>query len=388
MEDLSNIHKRKHSLDIVRGVLIVLMVLDHTRDFFSATSFYPTDLTHASSALFLTRWITNFCAPGFVFISGISAYQFEGKYDRNELSNYLLKRGLFLLLLEATVIDFIWQAGYSIYIFQVISALGASMIILAFLVKLPKAPTAIVMVTIIAFHNLLPDKLLIEKLGNFSWVWNLMHLPSVLAKGTSPKWFSTVYTLIPYFSIMYLGYIFGHTYDFPAQQRRNWLFCLSLLSITLFIVLRFLKLGDTSLWVNTQHAFLSFINLTKYPLSLDFVLLTLPFSWLLLAIMDKKNANEYSFFSTIGKASLFVYVAHLVILLIGSLFWSKLSFGTYINFMDAQIQSKTFIWPDTYQESLSRAFVVWLSLSTTLYFIAKWYLKFKKQHQYRILKYI
>ena len=176
----TKLRHRLNSIDLLRGLVIVVMALDHTRDFFGASGQNPRDI--AVPALFLTRWITNYCAPTFMLLAGVSAYLYGTRgHSRGEVSWFLFTRGLWLILIEFTVVSFGWNLNFAedLFIAQVIWAIGASMIVLAGLVFLPLWAIAAIGLLMIAGHNLL-DGIRAESLGSFSWIWTLLHQPALL----------------------------------------------------------------------------------------------------------------------------------------------------------------------------------------------------------------
>jgi uncharacterized membrane protein len=189
--------KRLRSIDLLRGLAIVLMALDHTRDFFGASGPNPRDI--ADPAVFLTRWVTHFCAPTFIFLAGVSAY-FYGcrKRSVNKLSWFLLTRGLWLVFIELTLVRFGWNLTFDLKLFfaGVIWVIGASMIALAGLVYLPERAIAAIALIMIAGHNLL-DGVPAEHFSNLGWLWNFLHQPGRIHIGTQSE-FLVAYTLVPW----------------------------------------------------------------------------------------------------------------------------------------------------------------------------------------------
>src|SRR5262245_934631 len=252
---------------MLRGLVMVVMALDHVRDYFTSARFDPTDLNLTTPALFLTRWVTHFCAPTFVLLAGTSAWLASRRRSRSELAGFLLKRGVWLILLEFTVVscgwylNFRWELGLRA---QVIWAIGVSMIALAGLVYLPRATILAIAVAIVAGHNLL-DGITPLYAGGLETLWRVLHvqgqLPAIPAFVTYP--------LLPWIGVMALGYLLGPVLDLPAEERRRSLTRLGLGMIAGFLVLRMLNVyGDPAPWTpqrNGLMTLLSFINVTKYP---------------------------------------------------------------------------------------------------------------------------
>src|SRR5436190_10854150 len=272
--DTGKLTERIYSIDFLRGVVMMIMLLDHTRDFVHTGGFDPTDLSKTNAALFLTRWITHYCAPTFVFLSGVSIYlqKQNGKSDR-ELARFLFTRGLWLVFLEFTVVrfSFSFSLDYSFFgVGQVIWAIGMSMIVMAALVFLPVRAVGIIGIAIILFHNLLdgiqvPEEVASNGTGSFSQVlWIILHQPGSveLFGGASNVFF--MYPLLPWIGVMAAGFAFGTVYSWNAYRRRKWLLALGGTATVVFIVLRLLNVyGDMAPWaVQDTPAFtiLSFLN--------------------------------------------------------------------------------------------------------------------------------
>ena len=333
--------RRIDSIDLLRGIVMVVMMLDHTRDFVhnAAYQFDPTDLSRTNVALFFTRWITHYCAPTFVFLAGTGTYlQFARGKSKNDLSRFLVTRGLWLIVLEFTVVRF--GATFSVDptffgMMQVIWVIGVSMIVLAALIHLPLRVVGGFGVMMIALHNLL-DRFHVQ-----GWHGPGSAVPSygaklfiILHQAFEPfpilGWPSPVvfmlYPLIPWIGVMAAGYAFGAIYQWDAPRRRRFLLRLGSAATVLFIALRAINLyGDSSHWSRqstTAFTILSFLNTTKYPPSLLFLLMTLGPALLALALFEPPGTHPASssirnFFVTFGRVPLFFYLlqwptAHLI----------------------------------------------------------------------------
>jgi len=339
---------RIYSLDLLRGVVMVIMMLDHTRDFVHSAAFQfdPTDLTQTNVALFFTRWITHYCAPIFVFLAGTGAYlQFARGKSKKDLSRFLISRGLWLIVLEFTLVRL--GATFSVdYRFlgmmQVIWVIGVSMIVLAALIHLPLRVIAGFGVAMIALHNLLdrfhvqgwqgPGTAVPSYTAKFFIILHQAFEPFPIVGWPSPVVF-VLYPLIPWIGVMAAGYVFGVIYQWDTARRRRLLLRLGSVTTVLFIVLRFINLyGDPSRWSQQSSipfTVLSFLNTTKYPPSLLFLLMTLGPAMLALAWFEssleldnpKPRRGLRDFFVTFGRVPLFFYLlqwptAHLIAVIV------------------------------------------------------------------------
>ncbi|MEP6819008.1 MAG: heparan-alpha-glucosaminide N-acetyltransferase domain-containing protein [bacterium] len=341
--------RRIDSIDLLRGIVMVVMMLDHTRDFVhsAAYQFDPTDLSRTNVALFLTRWITHFCAPTFVFLAGTGTYlQFARGKTKKELSQFLITRGLWLIVLEFTLVRLGATFSVDLRFFgmmQVIWVIGVSMIVLAALIHLPLRVVAAFGVLMIALHNLLdrfhvqgwqgPGSAVPSYGAKLFIILHQAYEPFPIVGWPSPMVF-VLYPLIPWIGVMAAGYALGAIYQWDAARRRRFLLLVGSGLTILFIILRAVNLyGDSSHWSTqstTAFTILSFLNTTKYPPSLLFLLMTLGPAMLALALFESPNASHESqtsrphsqssirnFFVTFGRVPLFFYIlqwftAHLI----------------------------------------------------------------------------
>lgn len=381
---------RLTSIDTLRGLIIILMALDHVRDFFSSTAFRPDDITQTSVFLFFTRWITHFCAPTFVFLTGISTFLYQQKQtDKKTVSRFLLTRGLWMIFLELFVVGFSWQFSYDVLFLQVIWVLGWSMIAMAVLIWLSREILILLSVLMIGGHQLLsfiePKQITSDNLG-----WIFLHRPVFflpMEYGLSPLF--AVYPLIPWVAVMILGYVIGPWFKETSQRRKRNLYFLSSSLLTFFILLRFTNLyGDPKPWIVSDrgltYTILSFINISKYPPSLLFICLTLGVSSTLLAIFEKLQGKSMRFLLIFGRVPLFFYLLHIPIINAAASLWTYFSFGRSVNLFF----SPSALWPVSYHPNLLRAYLVWAILTAGLYFACKWYGRYKQTHNYWWLSYL
>ena len=308
---------RTRSIDVLRGSVMLLMVLDHARDFFAGIGHSPTDLATTTFPLFFTRWITHFCAPVFVLLAGVSAQLYARKHGVAQARRFLVTRGLWLVLLELTIVRFAWVPDpfFHFFLLQVIWVLGWAMLVLAGLSYLPVRWVVAIGAVIVVGHNLL-DTFDRGSFGQLEPLWNLVHERALLKLGARRVFVS--YPLLPWVGVIALGYGLGTWYARPAQQRQRLLRLSGVSAILGFIALRGLNIyGDPHPWSFQAHrgfTLLSFLNCEKYPPSLLFLLMTLGPALLLLAELERRFARAPEPLVTLGRVPLFFYVAHLYLL--------------------------------------------------------------------------
>jgi uncharacterized membrane protein len=399
---------RLESIDLVRGAVMVIMVLDHTRDYLHnvAFKFDPTDLTQTTTLLFLTRWVTHFCAPTFVVLAGVSAYLQRARgATAAELSRFLLTRGLWLVVLEFTVVRigtwFNLDYGF-LGVMQVIWALGVSMVVLAGLVHLPIAAIASFGVAMIALHNLF-DGIHVQSWqgpgspvpGAAARLWMILHQGNEffpLFTSSGPVVF-LIYPLVPWIGVMAAGYAFGRVYDLDAAQRRRALALTGAALVVAFIVLRALNIyGDPAPWrVQSSALFtlLSFVNTTKYPPSLLFLLMTLGPMMLALAWLDSRRVAGGAGRALVmfGRVPLFFYLlqwplAHSAAIAVSLLAGKDV--GYYFISPPAFFTEAP---PDAGFE-LRVVYACWALVVVVLYFLCRWYADVKRRHPRSLLRYL
>jgi uncharacterized membrane protein len=309
---------RIDSVDVLRGLVMVIMALDHTRDYFSNARFDPLDLARTTPALFFTRWITHFCAPVFVFLAGTGAF-LSGARGRakRDLSRFLWTRGLWLVVVEVTIVSFGWSFDFGLHdiALQVIWVIGWSMVVLAALVRLPTAAVGGIGVAIIALHNLL-DPIRPERFGDFGWAWKIVHVAS-WAPIASPGGhrFMLIYPLVPWIGVMAAGYAFGSVFTWDSARRKRFLALCGSGLVLLFVALRWSNVyGDPHPWAvqkNGVYTLLSFVNCEKYPPSLLYLLMTLGPAILLLALLERPAGSIASKTCVYGRVPFFYYVLHI-----------------------------------------------------------------------------
>ncbi|MFC7671235.1 DUF1624 domain-containing protein [Hymenobacter humi] len=379
--------KRVQAVDVVRGVVMVIMALDHIREFWSPMLMRAEDVAHASAALFFTRWVTHFCAPTFVFLSGVSIWLSARKHlSKARTSRFLLSRGLWLVAVEVVLISFVLQWQYSLIVLEVIWAIGESMVLLAALVWLPRGILAALALVIIAGHDALP---VIQPVTAGNSIWALLHNPPfVLPIGTLPP-LLVAYSVGPWLGVMLAGYVLGPWFALPLPERNRRLRRAGLLALGLFVALRATNwYGDPTPWSaqprGLGYTVLSFLNVTKYPPSLLFLCLTLGGALLLLSATEQTTSRAARWARTFGQVPFFYFVAHLMLVSGAAWVWTRVAFGQAVNFSFASVKE----WPVAYQPSLLRAYVVWACVVLALYWPCRWYGDYKRRHAHWWLSYL
>jgi uncharacterized membrane protein len=361
--------ERVASVDVLRGIVMILMALDHTRDFFGVPG-NPTDPN--STGIFLTRWITHLCAPTFFLLTGTGAYLSRTRWNADGLSRFLIMRGAWLVLLELTVFRFIYQfnADYRVTMLLVIWALGWSMIVLGVLVRLPAAASASVGIALIAGHNLLDTLRLTHP------VWSILHGPGFVLQGESTVF--AAYPLIPWIGVTAVGYAIGAIFAWGADRRRRFLVRTGLVAIALFIVLRAFNIyGDPRPWATQQTGtatFLSFLNATKYPPSLLFLLMTLGPALLVLRALDAGIPAWLRPASVFGRVPFFYYLAHFALIHLAAALTVMVMHGSAHWMMESPSLDKyPFTPPPGWGFSLPVVYAIWIGVVASLYPACRWY---------------
>ena len=385
---------RLDSIDVLRGLVMLLMALDHTRDFLSYLWIAPEDMAHTYGALFFTRFVTHYCAPVFAFLAGTGAFlsSRRGK-SLGQVSRFFLTRGLWLVLLELTVVDFAWgfvpwaHAG-------VIWILGWSMVAMTAIVWLPVRWIAALGLGMIATHNLL-DRINPASFGRFSWLWILLHSPGGIPI-TAHFSFSVRYVLIPWVGVMAAGFAFGSLLLRP--DRRKCVLTLGIAATAMFFLLRGINLygngiaglpfgyprsaGPWSVQPTLSLTVISFFNTLKYPPSLDYLLMTLGPALILLGLLDRVKAvgGLSRILLVFGRVPLFYYVLHLYLLhlmaiVVALAFHQPIWHGSVIAYHAQR--------PFGYGHGLPFVYAMWILAVAILYLPCRWFMEFRGQHRDR-----
>ena len=376
---------RNEAVDVIRGLVMVLMALDHSREFLFRLTQDPLDLAHPSPALFFTRWITHFSAPAFFFLAGTGAALSLGRgKSRGELARFLFTRGLVLVLLELTVVRFAWTffaAGNSTSWLLVIWALGCSMLALALFVSLPPWVAVTVGVLLIAGHNLL-DQVPASAFGRLGGIWNVLHVWGGVAGRLLGQEFRVGYPLVPWVGVMLLGWAYGVTLGTPgtaqASLRRRRTLAIGVTLTLLFLLLRGLnRYGDPVPWTPQATAFwtvLAFLKTEKYPPSLDFLLMTLGPLLIALALWDRPRGWLSGWLRVYGQAPLFFYLVHLPLLhLAGALLYAA-RFGTPEMWRQPWLRTNPGLG-----QPLWAVYATWIGVTVLLFPLCRWWAELKQR---------
>jgi len=375
--------QRVQSIDIVRGIIIIIMTLDHVRDFFHIHAMDEDPLAFSKPLIFFTRWVTHYCAPTFVFLSGVSAWLAGQKRTKSQLSVFLLKRGFWLILAEIILMSFAFtfNPAYNLLILEVLWAIGVSMIILGLLVWAPQKVIAIIGLVIFFGHNLV-DYVQVPTTG-----WGVA--VRILLSGSGgfyPIGFERGaligYAPIPWAGVLLLGYTAGQLYNqavYTAEQRRKILTIAGASAIFIFVVLRMInKYGNPSPWAAQQNSLstiLSFINTAKYPPSLDFLCMTLGPILILLAFIERVQNKFTAFVTVYGKVPFFYFIVHffLVHTLIVIAFFAS-------GYQAKDIVDKAspfFFRPQHFGFNIWIVYAIWLFVVLVMFRPCKWFNRLK-----------
>lgn len=377
---MTMISRRVSSVDIVRGAVMVLMALDHVRDYVTNQRVRPEDLSRASVALFATRWVTHFCAPAFSLLAGVGVglYMSRGR-SAAETSRFLVSRGLWLLFLELVVTPIGWQFGFHLIpaFALVLWALAWSMIVLAALVHLPRWLVAAFSVVVIAGHNLL-DRI------PPSPVWQVLHVPGFVIPG---KLF-VAYPLIPWVAVMSLGYALADIYSWDAARRRRFLLRTGALATAAFVAIRYVNgYGNPGPWSQMPTAGLtiaSFLNVLKYPPSLDFLLMTLGPVFIALALTEGVRGRIADWLMVYGRVPLFYYVLHIFVAHAVAVVIALVQGGELRRIPVVNDPGSIPTW---YGVSLPGVYVAWALVVALMYIPCRWYAGLKARRNDWWLRY-
>ena len=379
---------RIQSVDLLRGVVMILMALDHTRDFLGANTVSPTDLGHTTITLFLTRWITHFCAPVFFLLTGTGAYLSLRKKSKRELSRFLFTRGLWLILLEYTLMRCLglqFNFDYHVTLLNVLWALGWAMIVLSLLVHIPTSVTTALGLVMIAGHNML------DSIRSSSPLWSVLHSPNFVLKTPQHSVF-VAYTLIPWVGVTAVGYSLGQIYDWTSKRRRTFLLRAGLLLGVAFVILRGINVyGDPLRWAmqkSTPFTALSFLNTCKYPPSLLFLLMTLGPAMVLLWAVEIKTPEVLRPALVFGRVPMFYFLLHIPLIHLIAVGACYARYGrVHWMFESPSIDQFPITPPPGWGFSLPIIYVFWICVVIALYPLCRWFAAVKQRRSDTWLSY-
>ncbi|UTW57288.1 DUF1624 domain-containing protein [Kordiimonas sp. SCSIO 12603] len=380
--------ERLQSIDFLRGLVMIIMALDHTRDYFNIINFDPTDYTRGDTWLFLTRWITHFCAPVFVLLAGTSIGLMEATKSKVDICKFLITRGLWLIFVEMVIITFGWAFNFNFITMQVIAVLGFSMLVMAVLIWLPRWFIAAFGIVIVFGHNALDYGIFpTSGMGSPAPLWHALHNPIFTMDFGWPTYIA--YPALPWIGVMPLGYILARIYEpnTDAAWRRSFLIKLGVGITFFFIALRATNLyGDPTLWKQEEtwvHTLLSFINGQKYPPSLLYLAMTLGPALIVLSYAEKWRGWLYHATVILGRVPFFFYVLHIYLIHVAAMAlaefqgigWKALAGGFWAA-------------PSNYGLPLWGAWLVWIGIVAALYPACKWFAGVKARRKDWWLSYL
>jgi uncharacterized membrane protein len=388
------------SVDLVRGAVMILMAIDHVRVFSGVPAGGPT------AGVFFTRWVTHFCAPAFIFLAGTSIFLYARKHA--DVSLFLLIRGAWLIFLEFTFLRIAWTFNFDFRHYEmagVIWVIGVCMILMAALVKLPPAVVGTIGIVIIAGHNLMdphmPNLLAGLEQNPLSGLWKILYVgffAGPIQFGSDGPNLIVLYSIIPWIGVMAAGYAFGKVLTLEPQRRRHLCFTIGLVAIGLFLVLRGFNLyGDPRPWhkfvsgrngAPPMPALFSFLNTTKYPASLDFLLMTLGPIIALMPLLEGLNGAVARAITLFGRVPFFFYMLHIPLIHALALVVSKIRLGYVSPWLFANHPMGNPEAPDGYVWSLPLLYLVWAITIVLLYFICRWFAALKARRSDWWLQYI
>lgn len=378
---------RIDAIDALRGLVIVIMALDHTRDFFDADAmrFTATALDHTYPALFFTRFASHFCAPTFVFLAGVSVFLWQRNHTIAEARQFVATRALWLIVVDAIIISPVWTHEFGRFGLDTLSAIGFGFLALAALIGLAPPTLLIIGATIIGCHNLF-DAVHADILGVFGPFWPLLHERGPLPFGLNGN---VHYPVLPWIGIMLIGYGAGPIFTFDATRQGRWLLTSGGALCLLFVGLRFTNAyGDPQPWriyPDPIFTLMSFLNVNKYPPSLLYAAMTLGPLLLLLPMMRNVPSRLISVLRVFGQTPFLFYAVHLYVI-VGASFLFEMAHGYQISEIVSILRRSR--PPPDYGAGLSGVYVVWFVIILALFPVCRWFANYKNAHSSWWLKYL
>jgi uncharacterized membrane protein len=381
------------SLDIVRGAVMILMAIDHVRVYAGVPPGGPT------ASVFFTRWVTHFCAPAFVFLAGTAALLHGRKLgSKGELSKFLLTRGLWLIVLELTVLRFAWTFNFDYANFTfagVIWAIGWCMVLMAGLIHLPMAVITAVGVVMVAGHNvvwgMLPSLMPAIQESPLRWLWQVLYVGGSFQIGEGGPTVAVLYSIVPWVGVMALGYAFGTVMSRPVEERRRVTLSLGIAAVLAFLVLRGFDLyGDPRPWSAQQNmpAMLAFLNTAKYPASLLFLLMTLGPTLIAVALLEHSRGRLARWIAVFGRVPFFYYVLHIPLIHVAAVLLSLVRTPESTSWLIANHPLMPPDVPDGYRYSLPLLYAMFALVVVALYFPCRWFAELKARRKDAVLSYL
>ncbi|MEJ7767437.1 MAG: heparan-alpha-glucosaminide N-acetyltransferase domain-containing protein [Chitinophagaceae bacterium] len=391
--DIATGRSRSFAIDLLRSTVMIIMVLDHVRDFFHSQALItdPLDLQTTTPILFFTRWITHFCAPVFVFLSGCSAYLYGCKKGLPALSSFLIKRGCWLICVEIVLITFAltFNPLYSLLVLQVVWAIGIGMIMLGLLIRLPLTALFCIGLLLCFGHNLLDYPAFSPKDKTSLW-WLLLHSSGSVYPLSNSHLILVAYAFIPWTGVMITGYCFGRVFEMEVRDRIRACIYTGTGLIGLFLLVRSINMyGDPAPWSvqkDTVFTLLSFLNVSKYPASMQYICLMLGPAILLLGFMEKVKNRLTTIVSVYGRVPFFYFIIHLY--LIHLLCMAAFYLEGYTSKEIISPRSPFFFRPPSFGFSLLAVYAIWIVIVVAMYPICSWYNRYKSTHTQWWLSYL
>jgi uncharacterized membrane protein len=388
-DDSSARTSRLTSIDTLRGIVMILMALDHVRDFFGIPGVSPTNLAQTTVPLFLTRWITHICAPTFFLLTGTGAFLSLGRKSIPELSRFLLLRGVWLIVLELTVIrcfGFQFNLDYHVTMLVVIWALGWAMIVLSALVWLPPPAILAFGIVMVAGHNLL------DGVRSTHPLWVMLHSPGFVVNRPGVVVFAA-YNLVPWVGVTAIGYALGQIYRWSVERRRAFLLRCGLGLTAAFAALRAINVyGDPVPWApqaSVALTVISFLNVTKYPPSLLFLLMALGPALLILRALDTATPRLLRPAWTFGRVPLFYFLIHLPLIhLLAVMVCYAQNGAVHWMFESPNLGAYPFTPPPGWGLSLPVIYLLWMVVVLMLYPVCSWFASVKRRRTATWLTYV
>lgn len=378
---------RISSIDVARGLVMIIMTLDHVRDYFGNVLADPTDLKTTTVALFFTRWITHFCAPTFFLLTGVSAYLSSQRRGGGSMASFLVRRGLWLIVLEVVVmrcLAYQFNFDFKVTLLFILWALGWSMIVLAGLSRWKPRVALVFGVVMILTHNAF-DGIPAQALGWAAPLWTVLHAPGLLVAGPD-RWVLAAYSLVPWVGVTALGYGLAPLFTGDTERRRTILVRAGIAMIVAFIVLRAINVyGDPSRW-SGQHSpvftALSLINTTKYPPSLLFLLMSLGPLFLFLRAIDGGAPRAFDRVATLGRVPLFYFVLHIALIHLLAVVVCYARYGeVHWMFESPTLADFPFTQPPGWPLSLPWLYLIWWVVVLTLWPLCRWFADVKRRRR-------